>query len=310
MSIPTTSSQSSAGSPHSHRQFLQSLYNSPLFRRTIAQNVSTALEEDLAQGDIHDVLYDAEQVSSAQVITREDAIMCGQPWVLETFAQLSPLVSIEWFAKDGEQVSANQPLFKITGPTGALLSGERTALNFMQCLMATATQCAALAAHLRGTPTQILDTRKTLPGLRLAQKYAVTMGGGVNHRIGLWDAFLLKENHIAASGGIPQAIELARQHHPNRFLEVEVETLAELQQALEAKVDRVLLDNFTNDMLKESIEIRKACGSACDLEASGNVTEDTVRDIALTGVDFISVGGITKHIQAVDLSFRIIVSEP
>lgn len=289
-----------------HRQFLATLYDTPLFHRTVAQNVSAALEEDLAQGDIHDVLYDAHKIETARVISREAAIMCGQAWVNATFAQISSKVIIDWLVQDGDKVMPNQTLFEIKGPASALLSGERTALNFMQCLMGTANQAAHLLTRLEGTGTQILDTRKTIPGLRLAQKYAIATAGAQNHRIGLWDAFLLKENHIAASGGITEAVTKARAHYPGKFLEVEVETIDELKEAMAAEVDRVLLDNFSLPMLRDSIQLRQKLQYAGDFEASGNVTANTIRDIALTGVDYISVGAITKHIQAVDLSFRLV----
>lgn len=290
---------------HPHKQFLNTLYSTPLFRRTLARNVSAALEEDLGQGDIHVALYPESSISTAQVITREPAIVCGIPWVNETFAQLGDNFKIEWLVNEGDRVEPNQVLFKITGPTGVLLSGERTALNFLQLLMATANQTAALQDLIAHTSTRILDTRKTIPGLRLAQKYAVAVAGGANHRIGLWDAFLIKENHIAAAGGIAQAVAKAREFDAKCFLEVEVENLDELRQAITADVDRVLLDNFTLEQLREALEIRQELNSGCDFEASGNVDADSVVAIAETGVDYISVGGITKHIKATDLSFRI-----
>ena len=293
---------------HPHQDFLSNLYHSPLFRCSIEKNVAAALTEDLAQGDIHTFLYESTQISSAQVISRENAIMCGMAWVNSTFRHISDDIRIKWHVKDGDAITPNQILFDIEGPTAALLSGERTALNFLQLLMGTASQCSALQKMIAHTKTHILDTRKTIPGLRLAQKYAIACAGGSNHRIGLWDAFLIKENHIIAAGGIQNAVLKAQQASPKTFLEVEVETLGELESALEAQVDRVLLDNFSLEQLKAAVALRdnKAQDLQCDLEASGNVNADTIAAIAETGVDYISVGAITKNVLATDLSFRII----
>jgi len=270
------------------------------------QSVSAALQEDLGQGDIHATLFPATQISTAGIICREHAILCGCQWVEETFRQLSPDIQLQWFVKDGDTVQPNQTLVNINGPTALLLSGERTALNFLQTLMGTATLSAQYHARLSQTNTRLLDTRKTIPGLRLAQKYAVAIAGGVNHRIGLWDAFLIKENHIAAAGGIRKAVALARHSSPDTFLEIEVETLVELDEVLPLNVDRVLLDNFSIDELHQAVQRRAAVSSTCDFEASGNVTLDTIKDIANTGVDYVSIGALTKHVNAVDLSFRIV----
>lgn len=290
---------------HPHRIFLHQLYQTPLFRRSLVENVSAALAEDLGQGDIHEQLYPQNQISKAKVIAREPAVMCGQRWVDQVFRQLSDQVTIQWFKQDGDQVTANDTLFTLEGPTAALLSGERTALNFLQTLMGTATVTAQYQKLLQGTQCQILDTRKTIPGLRLAQKYAVSVGGGVNHRIGLWDAFLIKENHILAAGSIQAAVAKARAFDQKIFIEVEVENLQELQQALAAQVDRVLLDNFSIEELRSAIALRQQLQSTCDFEASGNVTAAAVREIADTGVNYISTGALTKHVQAIDLSFRL-----
>lgn len=305
---PTQSSPITSHSRHPHQDFLINLYKSPLFRCSIEKNVAAALTEDLAQGDIHTFLYEATQTSQAQVISRENAIMCGTAWVNSTFRQISDDVGIQWHVQDGDTITPNQVLFDIQGPTAALLSGERTALNFLQLLMGTATQCASLQTIIAHTKTHILDTRKTIPGLRLAQKYAIACAGGANHRIGLWDAFLIKENHILAAGGIQEAVHKARHASPKTFLEVEVETLDELESALNAQVDRILLDNFSLEQLKAAVTRRdaKAQHLQCDLEASGNVNAGTIASIAETGVDYISVGAITKNVLAADLSFRII----
>lgn len=295
----------STATPHPHSVYLKKLYTTPLFRRTIHQNVAAALCEDLGVGDIHECLFPANQLSRGQVISRETATMCGARWVETTFAQISDNVHLEWHCLDGEQVKPDQKIVSIQGPTTALLAGERTALNFLQLLMATATQYTQLQSMIKDTSTKILDTRKTIPGLRLAQKYAIACAGGTNHRIGLWDSFLIKENHIMAAGGIKEAVAQAKTHRPGLFLEVEVENLEELEEALTARVDRVLLDNFTPEALQKAVTMRAALAKGIALEASGNVDETTILTIANTGVDFISVGGITKNIKAIDLSFRI-----
>lgn len=306
-STPNSTSDNKRASVHPHRHFLANLYTTTLFRCSIEHNVCTALAEDLGQGDIHVALYDANQHSTAQVICRDQAIMCGSEWVTSTFRQISKEVQLHWHVQDGDPITSNQALFDIHGPTTALLSGERTALNFLQLLMGTATQCSNLQNLIAHTSTKILDTRKTVPGLRLAQKYAIACAGGANHRIGLWDAFLIKENHILAAGGIENAVQKARKAAPATFIEVEVETLTELEIALKAQVDRILLDNFNLEQLTAAVQMRNSLSAElqCDLEASGNVDHTNIVAIASTGVDYISIGAITKHIQAIDLSFRI-----
>ncbi len=273
----------------------------------IRRGVSHALAEDLgylpiAQGDITASLIPAEQQATATIITREDCVVCGTDWVDEVFAQLSDQVVIQWFVKDAEAVKANTILCEISGPARILLTGERTALNFLQTLSGTATTTAQYVALLAGSNTRLLDTRKTLPGMRLAQKYAVSCGGGKNHRIGLYDAFLIKENHIAAAGGIASAVCVARQNFPGKPVEVEVEDLTELEQALVAGADIIMLDNFHIADIIQAVSLNQ--GKA-KLEVSGNVTAESLRALAATNVDYISSGALTKHIQAIDLSMRL-----
>ena len=268
----------------------------------IQRNVQLALQEDVGAGDITAQLIPAERMASARVITREAAVLCGSAWVDEVFRQLDPRVVVTWNAKDGDRVSADQTLFTLSGPARALLTGERSALNFVQSLSAVATRCRQYADLVEGTPVKLLDTRKTIPGLRLAQKYAVTCGGCHNHRIGLYDAFLIKENHIAACGGIAQAISAARGIAPGKPVEVEVESLDELQQALEAGADIVMLDELSLEDMRTAV--RLTAGRA-KLEASGGINETTLRTIAETGVDYISIGSLTKDVKAVDLSMRL-----
>lgn len=271
----------------------------------IAHSVATALEEDVSTGDLTAQLIPADRMSKATVITREDATLCGRAWFDEVFRQIDPNVRVTWKASDGDRVRANQLLCELSGPSRALLTGERTALNFLQALSGTATETSRYAEALKGTQCRVLDTRKTIPGLRLAQKYAVRCGGGTNHRIGLFDAILVKENHIAAAGSIAAAVIEARRVNSKVMLEVEVENLDELQQALAAKVDRILIDNFSNEDMKTAVRITRAHQNAgIELEASGNMSLETLRTVAETGVDFISVGGLTKHLRAVDLSMR------
>ncbi|WNN49218.1 carboxylating nicotinate-nucleotide diphosphorylase [Siccibacter colletis] len=272
----------------------------------IPQTVSQALREDLggepdANNDITAQLLPADNRSHAVVITRENGVFCGKRWVEEVFIQLGNAVTVTWHVNDGDSVAADQALFELDGPSRVLLTGERTALNFVQTLSGVATQVKSYVDLLAGTNTQLLDTRKTLPGLRTALKYAVLCGGGGNHRLGLSDAFLIKENHIIASGSIRQAVEKAFWLHPEVPVEVEVESLDELQQALNAGADIIMLDNFETDQMREAV--RLTAGKA-RLEVSGNVTKETLREFALTGVDFISVGALTKHVQALDLSMR------
>ena len=266
----------------------------------IAADVARALREDVGSGDLTADLVPAEQEMRAKVISREDAVLCGTVWFDQAFHQISPAVAVEWLAKDGDPVQPEQPLCRLHGPARALLTAERTALNFLQTLSGTATQARHYAQAVAGTSARILDTRKTLPGLRLAQKYAVRCGGASNHRIGLFDAILIKENHIHAAGSIAAAVETARRLHPGIKVEVETENLDELEQAVAAGADVIMLDNFSLDAMREAR--RRAGGVA--LEASGNVELNGIRQIAETGVDFISVGAITKHVRAVDLSMR------
>ncbi|QXC08245.1 carboxylating nicotinate-nucleotide diphosphorylase [Aeromonas sp. FDAARGOS 1408] len=263
----------------------------------------TALDQPDASADITAQLIPADRVSMARVITREAGVFCGQPWVDEVFTQLGGDVQVEWLVQDGEVLAPNQELFRLHGPARTLLTGERNALNFVQTLSGVATLTARYVAELAGTDCRLLDTRKTLPGLRSAQKYAVTCGGGKNHRIGLYDAYLIKENHILACGGIAQAIAEARRLNPGKPVEVEVESLAELAQALAAHADIVMLDNFDVPMMREAVALNQG---RAKLEVSGNVTLDTLAEYAATGVDFISVGALTKHVRALDLSMRFI----
>lgn len=272
----------------------------------IKTSVASALAEDIGSGDVTARLIAANQQSTANLICREAGILCGSEWFNQSFLQLDSTIEIHWHFKDGDTLNENDLLCTLHGNARVLLSAERTALNFLQTLSATATLTHHYAELISSTDTKILDTRKTIPGLRLAQKYAVTCGGGINHRIGLYDAILIKENHIIAAGSIQQATASMRQQFPELKIETEVESLDEFQQALEAEVDRVLLDNFNTEQLKQAVEINNARGiNKIELEASGGVTDKTILAIALTGVDFISVGAITKHITALDLSLRI-----
>ena len=273
----------------------------------IKQGVSHALAEDLGylplhQGDITASLIPSEQGAIATVITREDCVVCGTAWVDEVFAQLSEQVVIQWHVADGDRVKANSVLCEISGPARILLTGERTALNFLQTLSGTATTTAQYVALLGGSKTRLLDTRKTLPGLRLAQKYAVSCGGGKNHRMGLYDAYLIKENHIAAAGSIANAVNTARLNFPGKPVEVEVEDLIELEQALAANADIIMLDNFNIADIVKAVSINK--GKA-KLEVSGNITSDALKALSTTGVDYISSGALTKNVQAIDLSMRL-----
>ncbi len=268
----------------------------------IADDVRRALAEDLGPGDVTATLLSAEASSDATVITREDAVLCGTAWFDAVFAQLDPDIRTSWLAQDGDAIRAGQELCRLYGPTRALLSGERCALNFLQTLSATATVTRRYVTAIAGTGAQILDTRKTIPGLRTAQKFAVRCGGGRNHRMGLYDAILIKENHIAAAGSIEHAVNSARQLHPGLSIEVEVETLEELQQALAASADIILLDNFSPYDLPTAVTLN---ASRAKLEASGGITLDNVHAIAATGVDFISIGALTKNIHAIDLSLRV-----
>ena len=265
----------------------------------------TALDQPDASADITAQLIPADRISTARVITREAGVFCGQPWVDEVFAQLGGEVKVEWKVQDGERLAPNQELFRLHGPARVLLTGERNALNFVQTLSGVATLTARYVAELEGTDCRLLDTRKTLPGLRSAQKYAVTCGGGKNHRIGLFEAYLITENHILACGGIAEAISEARRLNPAKPVEVEVESLAELEQALAARADIVMLDNFDIPMMQEAVRLNQG---RAKLEVSGNVTLDTLAGYAATGIDFISVGALTKHVRALDLSMRFVAA--
>lgn len=263
--------------------------------------VALALAEDIGSGDLTAALIPEQTQAEATVISRESAVLCGIAWFDAVFRQIDPRVSIDWQVADGDRIEPNQLLCTLHGPARALLSGERTALNFLQMLSSTATLARRFADTVAGTGATILDTRKTLPGLRLAQKYAVQCGGCRNHRIGLFDAVLIKENHIMAAGSITNAIVMSRRLHPRVKVEVEVENLAQLQEALAARPDIVMLDNFNLANLAEAVRLT---ARQLKLEASGNVNFDTVRAIAETGVDYISIGGLTKDVRAVDLSMR------
>jgi len=269
--------------------------------------VTAALIEDIGDGDISAALIPADAQSTAQVISRENAVLCGTAWFNEVFRQLDAHIVIDWQVGDGDAICSNQALCRLTGNSRSLLSGERSALNFLQTLSATATQTRKFVDVISGTGAVILDTRKTLPSLRTAQKYAVTCGGGSNHRMGLFDAFLIKENHILAAGSIAAAVASARQQHAKLKVEVEVENLDEVRQALHAGADQLLLDNMALATLREAVALnREKNNGRAKLEASGGVNLERVRAIADTGVDFISVGSITKDVRAVDLSMRFI----
>ncbi|WP_313085522.1 carboxylating nicotinate-nucleotide diphosphorylase [Pseudomonas sp.] len=268
----------------------------------IENTVRRALSEDIGMGDVTAQLIPVERLAHAAVITREAAVISGTAWVDAVFRQLDPRVAVHWRVVDGERVSADQVLFHLEGPARALLTGERTALNFLQTLSGVATRCRHYADLVEDTGVRLLDTRKTIPGLRLAQKYAVTCGGCHNHRIGLYDAFLIKENHIAACGGIAEAIAAAHRIAPGTPVEVEVESLDELEQALRAGADVVMLDELSLDDMRAAVGL--AAGRA-KLEASGGISDETLRMIAETGVDYISIGALTKHVRAIDLSMRL-----
>lgn len=272
-------------------------------RADLPRQVEAALQEDIGSGDITAELIPGEAESSAQIITREDMVLCGQPWVDEVFAQLGGPASLDWQHQDGERARAGETLVKLQGRTRTLLTGERTALNFLQTLSAVATSARRYADLVAGTGVTLLDTRKTLPGLRTAQKYAVLCGGCGNHRIGLYDAFLLKENHIATHGSIAAAVAQARTLYPQRWVEVEVETFEELEQAVASGCDVIMLDNFSLEDTREAV---RRVGGKVKIEASGGINDDTLVAVAETGVDYISIGSLTKHIQAIDLSMRVV----
>lgn len=272
------------------------------WQQDMQESVKIALLEDIKDGDITAELIPASNIMHARIITREQAVISGADWVNEVFRQLDSDVKVNWQCKDGDQVAANTVLFTLEGRARSLLTGERTALNFLQLLSGVATRCAEYANIVAGTGVILLDTRKTIPGLRTAQKYAVTCGGCANHRIGLYDAFLIKENHISACGSITAAVNTARSNHPSKPVEVEVENLQEFAEALAAAADIIMLDNFTNADKKIAV---KACNNKVKLEASGGITKENLREIAETGVDYISIGTLTKDIKAIDLSMRI-----
>jgi nicotinate-nucleotide pyrophosphorylase (carboxylating) len=270
----------------------------------LPRQVARALAEDVGTGDLTAALIPADRHGRASVITREPAIICGIPYVQASFEAIEPQIRLEWRVAEGDPVVADQLLFTLEGPARALLTGERTALNFLQLLSGTATAAHAYAALLEGTNCRLLDTRKTIPGLRSAQKYAVRVGGGHNHRMGLFDGILIKENHIMAAGSIAATVAAARRASPQVPVEVEVENVSELRQAIDAGADIAMLDEFSLDAMREAVVLNAAAKKPLKLEASGGVTLSTIRDVAATGVDFISVGSITKHVRAVDLSMR------
>jgi len=270
----------------------------------IAEQVRLALLEDIGAEDVTACLLPDNQPVTARLISREAAILCGQAWFNEVFKQLDPEIQVLWQAKEGEALAPNQIICTITGQTKAILTGERCAMNFLQTLSATATTTQYYVDAVKGTGVRILDTRKTIPNLRLAQKYAVTCGGGANHRFGLYDAILIKENHIKAAGSITKAVTSARLHYSELEIQTEVENLNELQEALASGVQRILLDNFSINLLKKAVELNATHSKKARLEASGGIELAQLRKIAETGIDDISIGAITKHIQAIDLSLR------
>ena len=270
----------------------------------LPQQVAGALAEDIGSGDLTAALIPADRLGRASVITRESAIACGVPYVEAVFAQVDPRARIKWHIAEGDSIAAGQLLFEVEGSARSLLTAERTALNFLQLLCGTATAAHSFAALLEGTNCRLLDTRKTIPGLRTAQKYAVRVGGGHNHRMGLFDGILIKENHIMAAGSIAEAVNAARRGGARVPVEVEVENLSELRQAIDAGADIALLDEFSLPLMREAVAENAGARQPLKLEASGGITAATARQIAETGVDFISVGSITKHVRAIDLSMR------
>lgn len=269
----------------------------------IRAEVRLAIEEDLGGADVTAALVPADARLAANVICREDAVLAGSAWFESVFAELDRSITVEWLKQDGDALGPDDEVCLVQGPARPVLTGERTALNFLQTLSGTATRTRAYVRAIEGTGCKVLDTRKTIPGLRQAQKYAVRCGGGWNHRLGLWDAILVKENHIAAAGSITAAVEAGHERHPGLLLEVEVETLEQLAEAVEAGAERALLDNFERDRLREAVQ---RFGGRIQLEASGNVTLETIREVADTGVNYVSVGDITKNLRAVDFSMRFL----
>lgn len=270
---------------------------------SIDAQVAESIREDIGSGDISAALIAPTQSAQARIISREPAIVCGIPWAQSVYQQIDPTVQLNWLVQEGEAVAVDQAWVQLSGPARSLLTGERCALNWLQTLSATATRVSQFLAALSSTHTQLLDTRKTIPGLRAAQKYAVRCAGGRNHRMGLFDAYLIKENHLISCGSITRAIELARQQHPGKLIEVEVENLTQLEEALTVKADIIMLDNF---QLPEIAKAVARNNGQAKLEVSGNITLENIRQVAATGVDYISVGSLTKHIHAVDLSMRFL----
>jgi nicotinate-nucleotide pyrophosphorylase (carboxylating) len=270
----------------------------------LARQVATALAEDIGAGDLTAALIPPDRQGRATVITREDAVICGIPYVEETFRQIDARVSLSWRVTEGGSAQPDQILFTVEGPAQALLTGERTVLNFLQLLSATASAAHTYALLLRGTKCRLLDTRKTIPGLRTAQKYAVRVGGGTNHRMGLFDGILIKENHIIAAGSIANAVARGKQSPRKVPIEVEVENLEQLEQAIAAGADIAMLDNCSLPLMRQAVALNAGSSNPLKLEASGGITYESIREIAGTGVDFISVGSITKNVRAVDLSMR------
>ena len=267
----------------------------------IINQAANALDEDVGSGDISAELIDAGVWLDTELLVREDAVLCGCQWFDEVFRQCDEKITTRWHAGDGERITANSVVCEVSGLARGILTAERSALNFLQTLSGTATLTRTYSDQIKHTRYRILDTRKTIPQLRVAQKYAVLCGGGSNHRIGLFDAFLIKENHLAASGGIANAVARAREMHPDKFLEVEVENLEQLQQAIDAEVERAMLDNFSLTDIKRAVELNH---QRIELEASGNIEEDNLLQIADSGVDFISIGALTKNLRAIDFSLR------
>lgn len=275
------------------------------FYTLVQHQVQAALQEDIGTGDLTALLVPAEQKVNASIVVRETAIVCGIDWVNACFKSVNPEINLHWLVSEGDRVQANQMLCEISGSARALLTAERCALNFLQTLSATATETRKYVDAIADTNAQILDTRKTIPNLRLAQKYAVTVGGGHNQRLALYDGILIKENHIAAAGSIQSVLQQAIALNSGKSIQIEVENTGELKQALEAGATNILLDNFDIDLLHEAVRMNSAYAKQAILEASGGITLENVREIALTGVDRISIGSLTKNIQAVDLSMRI-----
>lgn len=269
----------------------------------VSFDVEHALLEDVGSGDVTAALLPSHLIVEAEIISREPMLFCGKPWVNEVFKQIDNKIEVEWLVAEGDWLSAASSLCIIHGTASSILTAERTALNFLQTLSATATQVHRFVQKIEGTNARLLDTRKTIPGLRMAQKYAVRCGGGVNHRMGLYDAFLIKENHIKACGSVAHAINLARQTNKHLLVEIEVENLTEMREAIDAHPDRILLDNFSIDMLHEAVKMNQP--KYCEIEASGGINIENIAAIAQTGVDFISVGAITKSVKAIDLSLLV-----